>query len=93
MGTDRGQKRYCDILEQDVRMALFSMLYCSYMKTKSHRGFSLFPPLTPAPLFVVVETAVNIGYSCRLLDPDTRLLQWQELRLAMIKIILKKIHT
>ncbi|XP_018522909.2 LOW QUALITY PROTEIN: phospholipid-transporting ATPase IC [Lates calcarifer] len=26
------------------------------------------------------ETAVNIGYSCRLLDPDTRLLEWQELR-------------
>uniref|UniRef100_A0A3B5B6U2 Phospholipid-transporting ATPase n=1 Tax=Stegastes partitus TaxID=144197 RepID=A0A3B5B6U2_9TELE len=32
------------------------------------------------------ETAVNIGYSCKLLDPDTRLLEWQELRLAMIKI-------
>uniref|UniRef100_A0A8D3AGP4 Phospholipid-transporting ATPase n=1 Tax=Scophthalmus maximus TaxID=52904 RepID=A0A8D3AGP4_SCOMX len=28
------------------------------------------------------ETAVNIGYSCKLLDPDTRLLEWQELRLA-----------
>uniref|UniRef100_A0A3B4YMF5 Phospholipid-transporting ATPase n=1 Tax=Seriola lalandi dorsalis TaxID=1841481 RepID=A0A3B4YMF5_SERLL len=27
------------------------------------------------------ETAVNIGYSCKLLDPDTRLLEWQELRL------------
>ncbi|XP_029906406.1 phospholipid-transporting ATPase IC isoform X2 [Myripristis murdjan] len=26
------------------------------------------------------ETAVNIGYSCKLLDPDTRLLEWQELR-------------
>ncbi|XP_017262394.1 phospholipid-transporting ATPase IC [Kryptolebias marmoratus] len=26
------------------------------------------------------ETAVNIGYSCRLLDPETRLLDWQELR-------------
>ncbi|XP_054875413.1 phospholipid-transporting ATPase IC isoform X2 [Amphiprion ocellaris] len=26
------------------------------------------------------ETAVNIGYSCKLLDPDTRLLGWQELR-------------
>ncbi|XP_076582000.1 phospholipid-transporting ATPase IC [Chaetodon auriga] len=26
------------------------------------------------------ETAVNIGYSCELLDPDTRLLEWQELR-------------
>lgn len=68
-----------------MRMALLSMLYCSYMKTKPHRGFSLFPPLIPAPLFVVVETAVNIGYSCKLLDPDTRLLEWQELRLAMIK--------
>uniref|UniRef100_A0A8C2ZZ55 Phospholipid-transporting ATPase n=1 Tax=Cyclopterus lumpus TaxID=8103 RepID=A0A8C2ZZ55_CYCLU len=31
------------------------------------------------------ETAVNIGYSCKLLDPETRLLEWQELRLAMIK--------
>uniref|UniRef100_A0A3Q3A0G3 Phospholipid-transporting ATPase n=1 Tax=Kryptolebias marmoratus TaxID=37003 RepID=A0A3Q3A0G3_KRYMA len=28
------------------------------------------------------ETAVNIGYSCRLLDPETRLLDWQELRFA-----------
>uniref|UniRef100_A0A8P4FWT0 Phospholipid-transporting ATPase n=1 Tax=Dicentrarchus labrax TaxID=13489 RepID=A0A8P4FWT0_DICLA len=27
------------------------------------------------------ETAVNIGYSCKLLDPDTRLLEWHELRL------------
>ncbi|XP_058493944.1 phospholipid-transporting ATPase IC isoform X1 [Solea solea] len=26
------------------------------------------------------ETAVNIGYSCKLLDADTRLLEWQELR-------------
>ncbi|XP_019125790.1 phospholipid-transporting ATPase IC isoform X1 [Larimichthys crocea] len=26
------------------------------------------------------ETAVNIGYSCKLLDSDTRLLEWQELR-------------
>ncbi|XP_069006033.1 phospholipid-transporting ATPase IC [Embiotoca jacksoni] len=26
------------------------------------------------------ETAVNIGYSCKLLDPDARLLEWQELR-------------
>ncbi|XP_042339636.1 phospholipid-transporting ATPase IC [Plectropomus leopardus] len=26
------------------------------------------------------ETAVNIGYSCKLLDPNTRLLEWQELR-------------
>ncbi|XP_055363620.1 probable phospholipid-transporting ATPase IM [Betta splendens] len=26
------------------------------------------------------ETAVNIGYSCKLLDPDTKLLEWQELR-------------
>ncbi|XP_029285689.1 phospholipid-transporting ATPase IC isoform X2 [Cottoperca gobio] len=26
------------------------------------------------------ETAVNIGYACKLLDPDTRLLEWQELR-------------
>ncbi|XP_029356232.1 phospholipid-transporting ATPase IC isoform X2 [Echeneis naucrates] len=26
------------------------------------------------------ETAVNIGYSCKLLDPDTRLLEWKELR-------------
>nr|XP_046248112.1 phospholipid-transporting ATPase IC isoform X2 [Scatophagus argus]XP_046248113.1 phospholipid-transporting ATPase IC isoform X2 [Scatophagus argus] len=26
------------------------------------------------------ETAVNVGYSCKLLDPDTRLLEWQELR-------------
>ncbi|MEQ2236052.1 hypothetical protein ILYODFUR_008486, partial [Ilyodon furcidens] len=26
------------------------------------------------------ETAVNIGYSCKLLDPDGRLLEWQELR-------------
>ncbi|XP_038572102.1 phospholipid-transporting ATPase IK [Micropterus salmoides] len=26
------------------------------------------------------ETAVNIGYSCKLLDPDTRLLEWDELR-------------
>ncbi|KAM8874227.1 phospholipid-transporting ATPase IC [Spinachia spinachia] len=26
------------------------------------------------------ETAVNIGYSCRLLDPDTRVVVWQELR-------------
>ncbi|KAI4829514.1 hypothetical protein KUCAC02_023554 [Chaenocephalus aceratus] len=26
------------------------------------------------------ETAVNIGYSCKLLDPDTRLLEWQELK-------------
>ncbi|XP_060934887.1 phospholipid-transporting ATPase IC [Limanda limanda] len=26
------------------------------------------------------ETAVNIAYSCKLLDPDTRLLEWQELR-------------
>uniref|UniRef100_A0A3Q1G781 ATPase phospholipid transporting 8B3 n=1 Tax=Acanthochromis polyacanthus TaxID=80966 RepID=A0A3Q1G781_9TELE len=25
------------------------------------------------------KTAVNIGYSCKLLDPDTRLLGWQEL--------------
>uniref|UniRef100_H3CHB3 Phospholipid-transporting ATPase n=1 Tax=Tetraodon nigroviridis TaxID=99883 RepID=H3CHB3_TETNG len=27
-----------------------------------------------------VETAVNIGYSCKLLDPDTRLLEWRQLR-------------
>ncbi|XP_077964706.1 phospholipid-transporting ATPase IC isoform X1 [Gasterosteus aculeatus] len=26
------------------------------------------------------ETAVNIGYSCKLLDPETRLVEWQELR-------------
>ncbi|XP_047444139.1 phospholipid-transporting ATPase IC [Mugil cephalus] len=26
------------------------------------------------------ETAVNIGYSCKLLDPDARLLEWQELK-------------
>ncbi|XP_041861295.1 phospholipid-transporting ATPase IC isoform X1 [Melanotaenia boesemani] len=26
------------------------------------------------------ETAVNIGYSCKLLDPDAKLLEWQELR-------------
>ncbi|XP_061594939.1 phospholipid-transporting ATPase IC [Cololabis saira] len=26
------------------------------------------------------ETAVNIGYACKLLDPDSRLLEWQELR-------------
>ncbi len=44
-------------------------------------------PLFPAPsFFVLVETAVNIGYSCKLLDPETRILEWQELRLAMIKI-------
>uniref|UniRef100_A0A3Q1JPH0 Phospholipid-transporting ATPase n=1 Tax=Anabas testudineus TaxID=64144 RepID=A0A3Q1JPH0_ANATE len=32
------------------------------------------------------ETAVNVGYSCKLLDTDTRLLEWQELRLALITI-------
>uniref|UniRef100_A0A3Q3MXN1 Phospholipid-transporting ATPase n=1 Tax=Mastacembelus armatus TaxID=205130 RepID=A0A3Q3MXN1_9TELE len=32
------------------------------------------------------ETAVNIGYSCKLLEPDTRLLEWQELRLATTKV-------
>lgn len=49
--------------------------------------FPSFPLLFPAPLFFIrLETAVNIGYSCKLLDPDTRLLEWQELRLAMIKI-------
>uniref|UniRef100_A0A8C5H0A6 Phospholipid-transporting ATPase n=1 Tax=Gouania willdenowi TaxID=441366 RepID=A0A8C5H0A6_GOUWI len=26
------------------------------------------------------ETAINIGYSCKLLDPEARLLEWQELR-------------
>lgn len=26
------------------------------------------------------ETAVNVGYACKLLDSDTRLLEWQELR-------------
>ncbi|XP_077572622.1 phospholipid-transporting ATPase IC [Stigmatopora nigra] len=26
------------------------------------------------------ETAINIGYACKLLDPGTRLLEWQELR-------------
>lgn len=36
-------------------------------------------------VFVLVETAVNIGYSCKLLDPDTRLLDWQELRLSTMK--------
>lgn len=29
---------------------------------------------------VLSETAVNVGYSCKLLGPDTRLLEWQELR-------------
>lgn len=29
---------------------------------------------------VILETAVNIGYSCKLLDPDARLLEWQDLR-------------
>ena len=38
------------------------------------------------------ETAVNIAYSCKLLDPDTRLLEWQELKLAMIQIH-KHTHT
>uniref|UniRef100_A0A3Q4GVI2 ATPase phospholipid transporting 8B3 n=1 Tax=Neolamprologus brichardi TaxID=32507 RepID=A0A3Q4GVI2_NEOBR len=27
------------------------------------------------------ETAVNIGYSCKLLDPDSRIVEWDELRL------------
>lgn len=36
-----------------------------------------FPHFFPIALS---ETAVNIGYSCKLLDPDTRLLEWQELR-------------
>ncbi|XP_030583770.1 phospholipid-transporting ATPase IK [Archocentrus centrarchus] len=26
------------------------------------------------------ETAVNIGFSCKLLDPDSRIVEWQELR-------------
>ncbi|XP_063322715.1 phospholipid-transporting ATPase IC [Pelmatolapia mariae] len=26
------------------------------------------------------ETAVNIGYSCKLLDPDSRIVEWEELR-------------
>lgn len=52
----------------------------SYVKTGS--DFSFFPTLS---FFVLVETAVNIGYSCKLLYPDTRLLEWQELRLAMIQ--------
>lgn len=88
MGTDWGQKRYCDILKQEVGMAPFWMLMCcSYMNTKSHCGVCLLS-LFPAPsFFVLVETAVNIGYSCKLLDPDTRLLEWQELRLAMIEIL------
>uniref|UniRef100_A0A3B4AMZ7 P-type ATPase C-terminal domain-containing protein n=1 Tax=Periophthalmus magnuspinnatus TaxID=409849 RepID=A0A3B4AMZ7_9GOBI len=29
------------------------------------------------------ETAVNIGYACKLLDADTRLLEWHELRFAV----------
>lgn len=29
---------------------------------------------------VFSETAVNVGYACKLLDEDTRLLDWQELR-------------
>lgn len=40
----------------------------------------------------LAETAVNIGYSCKLLDPDTRLLEWQELRLSLIKYT-QNIHT
>uniref|UniRef100_A0A096M158 Phospholipid-transporting ATPase n=1 Tax=Poecilia formosa TaxID=48698 RepID=A0A096M158_POEFO len=34
------------------------------------------------------ETAVNIGYACRLLHPESRLLEWQELRSAFIHEIL-----
>lgn len=29
---------------------------------------------------------MNIGYSCKLLDPDIRLLEWRQLRWAAIKI-------
>uniref|UniRef100_A0A3B4GHE9 Phospholipid-transporting ATPase n=1 Tax=Pundamilia nyererei TaxID=303518 RepID=A0A3B4GHE9_9CICH len=32
------------------------------------------------------ETAVNIGYSCKLLDPDSRIVEWDELRLAVLEI-------
>lgn len=62
------------------------------MKTNCHCG--VFSSVFPAPsFFVLVETAVNIGYSCKLLDPDTRLLEWEELRLAMIKKKKQYTHT
>lgn len=66
---------------------------------KSLIAVSVFASLLvfPVPLFLIHgETAVNIGYSCKLLDPDTTLLEWQELRLAVIKIhedSLARIHT
>uniref|UniRef100_A0A8B9KUL9 Phospholipid-transporting ATPase n=1 Tax=Astyanax mexicanus TaxID=7994 RepID=A0A8B9KUL9_ASTMX len=31
------------------------------------------------------ETAVNVGYACKLMDPDTRLLQGEELSLPLLK--------
>lgn len=89
MGTYWGQKRYCDIYCNSRWEWDWHHFECCIFI--SHCGFlslscSLFS------LLVLVETAVNIGYSCKLLDPDTRLLEWQELRLAMIKIH-KHTHT
>lgn len=45
-----------------------------------HAAVTLKSPCFLPFLFVGAETAVNIGYSCKLLDPDARLLEWQELR-------------
>lgn len=73
MGTNRGQKRCCDKWTSE----LIILLWLHWKKTLFFIFFPFFLP--PA------ETAVNIGYSCKLLDADTRLLEWQELRLAMIK--------
>lgn len=75
MGTDWGQKRYCDSSRRGEWHHFAT-------RKQSLIVFFVFASLSPA----LAETAVNIGYSCRLLDPDTRLLEWQELRLAMIKI-------
>lgn len=81
---------WLEIRKVQRRMSSFWILCRSCVETENHSDVCVSSSRLPASsLFVLVETAVNIGYACRLLDPDTRLLEWQELRSAMMKNINK----
>lgn len=77
MGADRRQKRYGD--------KEFYKFFSVNLRGKITVDNMLFCPFSL--LLLPTETAVNIGYSCKLLDPDSRLLEWQELRFGLIHMI------
>lgn len=64
MGADGRQNRCCF----GIRISWFQEPKA--VNLKKIVAFYLFP----------TETAVNVGYACKLMDPDTTLIQGEELR-------------